>query len=150
VQIVSFEMDRRRFGVPAAAVERLLRAAAVTPTPGAPDVVEGVLDLAGAPVAVLDLRRRFGLRRKPMALSDVLIVTRSTSRRIALRADRVIGMQTINQADLHPPAAVAPMALQIAGVALLPDGVVLVQDPDAFLTAAEGAELDAALAEAFP
>lgn len=141
LEIVAFELDRQRFGLVVHDVERVLRAAASTPLPKAPAIVEGVLSLAGDPIPVLDLRARFELPSRPVGLTDMLIVTRAADRRVAIRADRVTGVIKVAAAAIREAKTVAPMAVQIAGVAVLPDGVVLLHDPAAFLTQSEAIEL---------
>ena len=143
LEIVVFALGQERFGLAVRDVERVLRAVASTPLPNAPAIVEGVVSLAGEPVAVLDLRGRFALPPKPVEITDMLIVTRAAGRRVAIRADRVAGVVKVAAADIRAAETVAPMAVQIAGVAMLPDGVVLLHDPDAFLTQSEAVELAA-------
>jgi purine-binding chemotaxis protein CheW len=148
VQIVAFELDRQRFGLPTTAVERVLRAVASTPLPKAPPVIEGLINVAGAPVPVLDLRRRFGLPARPVHVDDLILLVRVKGRRIAVRADRVSGIVPAAPSDVRPPQEVAPMAAEVAGVLPLSDGVLLIHDPDAFLGEAEALELDGLVAGA--
>ena len=56
-----FFLDDRTFALPLEMVERVTRMVAVTPLPGAPAVVRGVIDVAGDFVPVVDPRVRFGL-----------------------------------------------------------------------------------------
>jgi purine-binding chemotaxis protein CheW len=142
LEIVVFDLGQLRCGLVAADVERVVRAVTLTPLPNAPAIVEGLINIAGAPVAVLDIRKRFGLHLKPLEVDDVLVITHAGDRRVAIRADRVIGIIKIDPADIRDASTVAPMDPQIAGVAMLPDGVVLLHDPKAFLAQAEAIELD--------
>ena len=150
LQLLSFEVDRQSFGLPLGGVERVLRAVASTPLPKAPPVIEGFINLGGAPVAVLDLRRRFDLAPKPVDLTDMLIVARAGDRRVAVRADRVMGVVKVDPEEVRDPARLTVMADPVAGLAVVADGVVLIQDPEAFLTHAEAIGLDRAMAEAAP
>ncbi len=141
LEIVAFELGRQRCGLVVDDVERVIRAVALTPLPNAPAVIEGLISVAGVPVAVLDIRKRLGLSPKPIHVDDVLVITRAGDRRVAIRADRVLGLVKVDQTDVRAAKTIAAMDLQIAGVAMLPDGVVLLHDPQAFLTQAEAAEL---------
>ncbi|MEO8561278.1 MAG: chemotaxis protein CheW, partial [bacterium] len=47
-------------GLPAAAVREIVRAVAITPLPGAPDIVEGAVNVRGRLVPVIDVRRLLG------------------------------------------------------------------------------------------
>jgi purine-binding chemotaxis protein CheW len=142
VQVVAFEIDRQRFGLPTEAVERVVRAVATTPAPKAPAGIAGIINVAGEPVAVLDLRRRLGLRPRPVALDESMILARVRERRVAIRAERVTGIVDVEPADLRAADRVAAMASEVAGVLALPEGLLLINDPDAFLSQAEAAELD--------
>lgn len=148
LQLLAFELDRQRFGLPLGGVERVLRAVASTPLPKAPPVIEGFINLGGAAVAVLDLRRRFDLAPKAVDLTDMLIVARAGDRRMAVRADRVMGVIKVDSEEVRAPASLTVMAGQVAGLAVVADGLVLIQDPEAFLTQSEAIGLERAMAEA--
>ena len=60
-EVLLFTLEAQRYALPAADVRELVRAARLTPLPRAPDVVEGLLNLRGELLPVLDLRRRFRL-----------------------------------------------------------------------------------------
>jgi chemotaxis signal transduction protein len=61
--VLVVEVAQRRVAFLAAAVDEVLPAALPVPLPGAPDVVDGLLDVRGDTVPVVDVRRRFGLAR---------------------------------------------------------------------------------------
>lgn len=145
-QILTFEVAGRRFALEISDVREILRAVAVTPLPGAPVVVEGVIDLRGVLVPVLDLRRRLGLPRKPVVPSDHFIVTTAGARPAVLWVDRVLTL-------LEPPSGALDTAPDltraefVAGIVKLQDGLVLIQDLLRFLSPAEEAALDESLQE---
>lgn len=115
----------------------------VSPLPQAPNAVEGAIDLRGSVVAVLDLRRRLGLPSRPPVPDDRLVIVPCGDGTLALRVDAVVDIHHIPASDLVPaPAAIADAA---TGIARTPDGLVLIQDVERFLTGDEGAVLDAAL-----
>ncbi|HET9595325.1 MAG TPA: chemotaxis protein CheW, partial [Anaeromyxobacteraceae bacterium] len=87
---VVFEVASQTLALPAAAVERVLRMAALGPLHGAPAGVDGVLDLAGDLVPVVDLAARLGLASRPPRAEDHLLVVRTPAGgRAALRVARV-------------------------------------------------------------
>jgi purine-binding chemotaxis protein CheW len=91
-EILVFEVDGRRFGLPAAEVRELLRAVAIVPLPMAPPAVEGVVNLRGRVVPVLDLRARLGLPARAVATTDHMIVAQSSGGLVALRVDRALDL----------------------------------------------------------
>jgi purine-binding chemotaxis protein CheW len=145
-EIVLFALDGQRYGLWAADVRELLRAVAILPLPRAPRIVEGVINLRGRVVPVLDFRGRFGLPRKDVEPSDHLIVAAVGPRLVAIRADRALDLVpiTFERAHLEELRA-AGGAAYLAGVARLPDGLALIHDLAAFLSADESAALEEAL-----
>lgn len=142
MDVLVFHLNRQRYGLIGADVRQILRAVAIAPLPRAPAIVEGIINLRGALVPVLDIRARFRLPAKPLAVTDHLIVATAGTRLVALRVDGTVDLLGINPALIEGPAALAANADLIAGVAKLPDGLVLIHDLRAFLSAAEADALD--------
>ncbi len=144
--IVQFDVDGQRIGLYATEVVEVLRAAAAAPLPGAPAVVTGLLNVRGALVPVFDVRSRFGLPPRPIRHTDHLILANTSSRRIAIGVDRVHGIVAIPSLDLQVARDLPAASKGVAGVARMGDGMMVIWDLGLFLTEAEAAELDAALA----
>jgi purine-binding chemotaxis protein CheW len=141
-----FTLDQRRFALPVAQVREAVAAVAITPLAGAPGVVEGVIDVRGTPTPVLDLRARFALPPKPLAVSDHLVLATAGDRPVALRVDRATDVVSLDEEAVSAARPDDPALRHLAGVARLPDGLVLVSDLDAFLTQGETQALAGALA----
>lgn len=60
LQVVGFRVGDGSFGVPIVAVHEIMRLPEITVMPEAPDGVEGVTNLRGKIIPILDLRKRFG------------------------------------------------------------------------------------------
>ena len=60
IQIVGFRIGRETFGLPIAMVREIVRVPEITSVPNAPDYIEGVINLRGRIIPVVDLRKRFG------------------------------------------------------------------------------------------
>ena len=60
LQIVGFRIGRETFGLPIAMVREIVRVPEITAVPNAPDYIEGVINLRGRIIPVVDLRKRFG------------------------------------------------------------------------------------------
>lgn len=144
--VLILDVDGRRSALLAEVVIELHRMVAVVPLPGAPAVVDGVIDVRGAVVAVIDLRARFGLPVHPPMPSEHLVLARANDRMVALRADRVLDLVEIPSAAIASARELAP-GPNLSGVAVLEDGLLLIHDVDAFLSEHEVAVLDGALAE---
>jgi purine-binding chemotaxis protein CheW len=143
---VVFEIDARRYGIALAVTREILRAASIVPLPKAPAIIEGVINVRGVVVPVLDIRKRFRLSPKPLDPSDQFVVARANERTVALRVDRVIGLSEIAAEDIEEAAMISPAAEYVAGIATLPDGLVMLHDLATFLHKAETRDTDAACA----
>jgi purine-binding chemotaxis protein CheW len=150
VQLLTFELDETRFAIPLDAVREVLRAVAVTPLPGAPEVVMGVIDVRGEIVPVFDLRARLGEPSRAIAPDDQLIVARAADRTVALQVDHAEWMTDASEDAVYRSGAPFEAARQVSGVARLDDGLAVITDLDAFLSHDESRALDGALAERAP
>ncbi len=145
IELVVFALDGQRYALKLAAVERVLRAAEITPLPKLPDIVLGVLNVAGEILPVLDIRRRFHLPSRETDPADHLILARTARRRVALVVDRVSGVVERPEAEVIPAEDVLPGLEYVSGAAKLADGLVLIHDLDTFLSLEEEARLSEAL-----
>lgn len=145
---VVFFLEEQAFALRLGAVSRVLRALAVTPLPGAPAIVRGVIDVQGELVPVVDLRRRFGMPEKDVTLGDQILVANSGRQAVALVVDGTGGVVEYRPEDFVPIAQVVPGAGGLAGLLKAESGLVLVQDLDALLALDEAAALAAAMSHA--
>jgi purine-binding chemotaxis protein CheW len=146
-EILVFEVGGQHYGLPAADVRQILRAVTLTPLPRAPEIVEGVINVRGTIVPVLDIRARFRLPPKPPAHTDHLIVATVGQRAAALRVDRVLELVRLDAGSAERAETVVPGVQYVAHLARLPAGLVLIHDLDTFLSQAEALHLGEALSE---
>ena len=144
-EVLLFTLESQRYALPLEDVRELVRAVHITPLPRAPSIVEGLFNLRGELIPVLDLRRRFRRTPRPLQPSDHFIVTQAGPRAMALRVDRAEGMLTLEPGTLDGTPRELPGVGYVAGVIKLPDGLVLVHDLRTFLSEAETLELEDAL-----
>lgn len=142
VQLVGFTLDEQRYGLRLSVVERVVRAVEVTPLPAAPEVVLGVINLAGRVVPVMSARQRFGLPEKESDLSDQFIIARAAMRTVALLVDSVSALVEVSSEDVVQAARILPHMEYVDGVAKLEDGMILIHDIDRFLSLEEARMLD--------
>jgi purine-binding chemotaxis protein CheW len=144
-QWVLFALDAGRYALPLAAIERIVRAAEYTPLPRAPAAVLGAIDVAGHILPVFNLRNRFELPERPLALTDQFIIARTARRSVVLAVDTALGVIDEPAQGVIDSARLAPGLPHIRGVLSLPDGLVLIQDLERFLSADETTALDSAI-----
>ena len=145
-RLVVFTLDERVYALHLTAVLRILRAVGVEPLPKAPDAVLGVINVEGHIVPVFDLRRRFRLPAREIALDDHLILAQTTRRKVALMVDAVSGVVERNDAEITEAGAILEGIDYIEGVAKLAGGLVFIHDLETFLSPAEAQRLEQALA----
>jgi purine-binding chemotaxis protein CheW len=144
-EVLVFEVEGQRYGLPTTDVRELVRAVTITPLPNAPAVIEGVVNVRGRVLPVLDMRARFRLPARPLDPSDHFIVATAGARGVILHVDGATHLALIDEASIQPSPTLGPSATYVAGVAKLEDGMVLIHDLTTFLSDAEAASLDEAL-----
>lgn len=149
-ELLVFELDDQRYALALACVQEVVRAVALTRLPGAPAIVEGAINVRGRVVPVLDIRSRFGLPPRRLDPDQHLILARAGARLVALRVDRVAWFLEVPATEIEDATRLTPTLQQIAGVARVGDGLVLIHDLETFLSAAEAEALMAALAAELP
>ena len=145
--LVVFSLDDRRFAVPLSAVVRTERMVALTPLPKAPDIVTGIINFHGQVIPVVDIRSRFNMTPRPSELSDQLLILQTGERTIAFTVGFVEGVIDAFQDQCADAGSVLPIMEYVKGVVKLEDGMVLIHDPDAFLSLEEGRTLDEVMKE---
>lgn len=145
VQLLTFDLSGRRFALPASAVREVVRAVAIAPLPKAPPIVEGVINVRGTLVPMLDIRQRFGLSPAPVAPEQHLLIAQAGSRVVALRVDRAADLVSVEEEAIESAARVVPGIEYVAGIAKLPDGVLVIHDLERFLSLDDAKRLDAAM-----
>lgn len=148
--IVAFRVADQRYGLPADNVAQIIEMVAITPLPGAPEIVAGVIDLHGRVIPLLDMRTRLLHPPQPYTLRTPIIVTHLDDRLVGLVVDAVTGVVQLSPQQLQDPAQIlarelAPQPLYLAAVAPLPEGLLLVLDPGALLPQTEKRALSQAL-----
>ncbi len=89
IQIVSFKLGKEEFGVDILLVQEINRMTQITKVPNSPDFVEGVINLRGKVIPVIDLRRRMNLERVEHDKGTRIIVVEIQNRTIGFIVDSV-------------------------------------------------------------
>lgn len=147
-QLIVITLDEQRYALRLAAVERIARMVEITPLPAAPPAVSGMVNVQGRILPVYDLRRRFGLPQREIALTDQFIIARTARRPVALIADAVTEVITCAKSDLIAAENILPDVAYMEGVLKLKDGLILIHSLDKFLSLEEEQSLNQALSTA--
>lgn len=124
-----FTLEDQQYALGLEAVERVVRAVELTSVPEAPEILVGLINIRGKIVPVLDIRRRFHLPPRDMEIKDRIIVSRTSSRTIAVIADTIEGVAEFVQEEIHEARKILPdMGGYVEGVGKLNDDTVLIYD----------------------
>jgi purine-binding chemotaxis protein CheW len=134
---VVFTVDELEFALVLGAVQRVVRAVAVTPLPETLRGVRGMINLHGLVVPVFDLRMRLDLPPREVRASDHLVIARTHRRTVALLVDAVAGVVSRSEVRITPAADVLLHLETIEGVMTLAGNMVLVHDLERFLSIEE-------------
>src|SRR4029077_4682286 len=87
LHIVGFQVGRETYGVPITALHEIVRVPEITAVPDAPDYMEGVINLRGKIVSVIDLRKRFGEKNVQSTRRNRILVVEHNGRLSGLIVD---------------------------------------------------------------
>jgi purine-binding chemotaxis protein CheW len=140
-------LAEQRYALPSGVVERVIRAAMLTPLEGAPAIVCGVLDMAGELLPVLSLRHRFRLPQPPLRASDAFVIALTSRRRVGLLVDDIVDLIAQPERCGIVAGPLAESLAHLPGALRLPDGIVLIHDLERLLSSEEEQALQQAMAE---
>ena len=145
IRLFLLTVEGQTYALHLEAVDRVLRMVEVTPLPGAPDAVEGVVNVRGEVVPVASIRRRLGLAHRAAAVSDSLVLAHARKRRLAIIAESVLGVVERPADAVVSAGDLAQGVRHIEGVLKTSDGLILIHDLDRFFSPEEERSLDLAL-----
>lgn len=87
--LVTFNLGKEEFGVDIGSVQEIIRATDITPVPGAPGHVRGVINLRGKIIPVVDLRKRFDLPDAEAGDGQRIVVVELGEKRLGMLVDNV-------------------------------------------------------------
>lgn len=143
--LVEFECREQRFALPLHCVRRVIANAKPDLLPGAPDIVLGVLNVAGEIVTLIDFRRRIGGPATELNLAQRLLIVDIGGFAVAFVVDGVIGISSREREHLHGVPAPLSGAEFVDAVIRLDDGLSIIVNPEKFLFEEELALLGDAL-----
>ncbi len=135
--ILIFSVGDRKHALPLTVVEKIEFASDVTPFPEAPNVFIGAINWKGQILPVLSMRRRLRLAERALRSTDRFIIIQSPKRKLALLVDSVIGLEQADTADFISVDTNSGTPGCVAAAACRQDEVLLIYDPELFLSASE-------------
>jgi purine-binding chemotaxis protein CheW len=145
-QLVVFELGEERYGLDIATVYEIIRHQPVTAVPQAPSFVEGVINLRGRIIPVVDLRRRFGMMQGELTKASRIVVCEAAGTRVGLVVDGVseVLMVSADAIEQTPEVASGYDTQYLKGIAKLGERLVILLDLAGLFGEADAAALVAA------
>jgi purine-binding chemotaxis protein CheW len=106
LHIVGFQVGRETYGVPITSLHEIVRVPEITAVPDAPDYLEGVINLRGKIVSVMDLRKRFGDHQASLKRHNRILVVEHSGKLAGLIVDSATEVLKIPSEDVETPPAV--------------------------------------------
>jgi purine-binding chemotaxis protein CheW len=144
VQLVTFRLGTEEFGLDVFAVHEILRYTEPTPVPRAPAFVEGVMDVRGTLVPVVDLRRRFELPNAETGEDTRIVLVEFGGERLGLVVDAVSEVMRVPETAIQPPPRyIRGLAAEyVRGMARLEGRLVVLLEMDRILSSEERIALE--------
>lgn len=127
-QFLVFKIDNEEYALDVLSIEGIVGVTNITPVPGSPNYMIGLINLRGNILHIVDIRIRFGLERdKGHSINDDVIIIISTSnRRFGILADMVSDVITVFENQISETPTDNMRGLQIANVIRLENKIIMV------------------------
>ncbi len=142
LHLVTFRVGTELFGVPISVVQEIVRVPAIARIPQAPDFVEGVINLRGRVITVIDMRKRLGQATLKVdddsaARKARILVVEAEGRLVGVIVDEVAEVLRLadDQSEPAPPMVSGLSNEYIRGVGKLKDDLLILVDIEKILTA---------------
>jgi len=145
IQLAVFLLEQQPYAVDIEKIKQIIRPLKITKLPKAPDFLEGVVNLRGVVIPVIDLRKRFNLEPRPDEKNTKVIIASVSKKIIGIIVDDVTEVVPIPKNEIQPPPRVVKgvEAGYVLGVCRYKDDILLILNLDEILTAEEKISLSA-------
>ena len=132
MQLVGFVIGKELFGVDILMVQEIIRETPITPIPNSPDFIEGVINLRGNIIPVIDLRKRLNLQDLDAPAGQLWIMILNVNGRITgFIVDSVTQVLKVPSNSIKPPPDIVVSGLQsqyITGVCRIDKRLLILLD----------------------
>lgn len=105
-QYVIFEIDKEEYGVRLVDLKEIIKVLELTPLPNAPQFFAGVFNLRGKIIPVIDLEKRFSLKRETPSVSEHILITEQGNDLYGMIVDKVVGTIRISAENIQKPQSI--------------------------------------------
>jgi len=135
IQLACFTLGDRLFSVDIMRIREILVPQKLSPLPCASELLEGVINLRGSVIPVMNMRKRFGMPVTDGAPAGKLLIVALARQLLALVVDDVMEVISVPVADIKPPIQIASgVGMEfLLGVCLSNNRVFMILDIDSLL-----------------
>ena len=143
-QLVVFDLSTESYGVDIGAVREIIRLQEITKVPRTPEFVEGVINLRGGVIPVIDLRKRFELPVADETSDNRIVVVDIGGQNIGVVVDAVTEVLRVSADSIEPPSSVITTSESeyLLGIAKLDDRLIILLDLNQVLSEADQETLE--------
>lgn len=137
--VVGFKVGRETYGIPITTLHEIVRVPEITAVPDAPEHIEGVINLRGKIVAVVDLRKRFGKQASGLDRHRRILVVEHRGRLAGMIVDSASEVLKIPESEIETaPAMMQEGGLDcVTGLGKYQGRLIILLDVNKVLTARE-------------
>ncbi|MGB2762506.1 MAG: chemotaxis protein CheW [Minisyncoccales bacterium] len=131
VQLVIFELDKEEYAVDISGVREILRVPEVTPIPNSPNFIEGIINVRGKIVVVMDMEERFNLERESKKKSLHVLLTEIGNSTFGAIVDEVTEVLRIPKESIEEAPAIISEKIHaeyVKGIVVLEDRLIILLD----------------------
>ncbi len=135
-QIVVFALGDETYGVDISSVREIIQMQAITKIPGSVHSVEGVINLRGSVIPVVDLRTRFRMDKSPYTGDTRIVVVNSRGRDVGIIVDLVDEVLRISMDTIEPTTDLlaGERSKSLSGIVKMADRLIILLDLDEVLS----------------
>lgn len=134
VQLLTFKLDHQEYALDIDNVVQVVRMVALTRPPKAPDYMEGMFNLRGKVIPVINVRQRYGLPSKAHDLDTQLLIAKADGKMLAITVDVVSEVLTLSTEAIEQPDQIGPEIEYLQAVAKVGERLILILDPHTLMT----------------
>ncbi|SDF00904.1 chemotaxis protein CheW [Sporolituus thermophilus] len=138
IQLVIFRLASEEYGLPITKVQEINRLAPITKLPQAAAFMEGIINLRGRIIPVIDLRKRFGLTVTDYTDDTRIVIVEVKGQTVGIIVDAVTEVVRLPASSIEPPPPAFVLDAQyLNGVGKLDNRLLILLDIDKILTSQE-------------
>jgi len=130
IQLVVFDLASEHYGVDISDVREIMRMQTITKVPGALSCVEGVINLRGKVLPVMDLRKRLELKAVDKTEDSRIVIIDISTGQVGVIVDAVTEVLRVENASIDPPSTMISHGKTdyLKGIAKLSDRLIILLD----------------------